>query len=862
MCETCPSLSTELKDPKPKNCIIPSVRSLYDNIMEMNINQQYAPLNLISPNDNAVSQFRLAIPSFPKPRTYTLTASSTDSDSSRLGDLVQVSCNSPLESTSELKAGAYLESSIPGDANITSTSNHIKEPSGLYHSYLKEPHREQAPIHRWDPPPLSSIFPLERLENNEHCHADRKRLLPSTDEKSNLALPQHSEISPDKSHAVPIKIQDPESEFLRFAPLLKYLNSRNLSWLLVQFLKEYHQQIPLSGLFHLVSSAKHPNFDFFAEPSSAYNENTKFSEMERKGISYCGIIIDKFKDLSTRRSLRGTNLENLKKPGVVLHEALRIMLAIKILFASLIPVEYDHSGDSRVERSSVYKVYYMICQTLIKRYPSRSNYSDIQTLLLGQSVLGKITKLIYPNLISKRLGRRGQSKYNYIGITWNRDTVDVEILKLLNLSIPEISKHFTNFVEKKEQKPTFTRQISTTPIIQKDIPTLTEQSLAAYWKTRWETPLYGYVNFSSKYPETDCSPRSWQTGINQIPQPSLWAKDNVNRSLHFLRAYNIDLDPLKQNLNRGKFSGDHQIGLQSTLLRAMATLQSLNAEAHAFMHLYLAILLLLFPIVVSSEKEVPRYLKIDLRSSIQECVLQLAYSVPILMGAQARNLKTFIGILEGMARLVELTMTKIQSECAELVLRKMIRDLELADDVKGKSLNNISPLEKLQVDSVLMSMKAFNFTFKESGPNTDDEDEIGTISAIAQALVKSIKITKHTMSLIPALAKNEELNQVTEDLPNQIFVIGLKFLHEFTLADSSIRKLPIPVFNYTLYHVSNLIPCFSFDGFIDSHPCHSELFRESFNCCWVLFSMIQEYLKILSEVVALSTTLDQISDLQ
>ncbi|GEQ67623.1 hypothetical protein JCM33374_g1288 [Metschnikowia sp. JCM 33374] len=857
MCETCSPLSTELNHPRPKNGIIPSVSSHYDNMIDMDINHQCVSLNSISPNNNTGFQYRLAIPSFPKPRTYSSTASSTDFDSSRLGDLAQHSCNSPLESVSELKVCTYLQSSIQGEAKITSTSSLMKESSGLYHTYLTDSYRETAPVHTWVSSHFPSSFTLEQIGNVEHPNGEKP--LPSTDcieENSTLSFPEHWEVSPYKYHAVPIQIQDPETEFLRFIPFLQYLNSRNLSWFLVQCLKNYHQHIPISGLFHLVYSDKYPDFEFFAEPSSAFAAPTKFSEMDRKGILYCGIIIDTFKEPATRRLLKGTCLENVQVSGIVLHEALRIMLAIKIIFASLIPVQYDHSDDSRVERSSVYKVYYIICQSLIRKHPSAQNYSGIQTLLLGQSVLGKITKLIYPKLISKRLGRRGQSRYNYIGITWNRDTVDVETLKLINLTIPELSKHFTNSSGKEEKKQTFTRHIAPPPIIQKDVPALTEQSSGTYWNVGWETPSYGFVNSASRYPQADCSPRSWQTGINQIPQPSLWVKDNVTRSLHFLRSYNIDLDPLMHNLKSGNFSGGHQISLQSILPRAMATLQISNANTLAFMHLYLAILLLLFPVVVSSEKEVPRYLKLELRSSIQECVLQLEYIIPTLVGAQERGFRAFIGILGSMVHLVDLTMSKIQSDCAELVLRKMIRDLELADDKKDENLSEISSLEKLQVDSVILAMKAFNFKFNGGGPSHDNRDEIGSITAIGKVLVKSIIMTKDTMSIIPTIARSEGLSQVSEDLPYQIFTIGLKFLHEFALADPSIMQLPIPVFNFTLYHVSNLIPCFNFDGFINSHPCHPDLPRESFKCCWVLFSMIQEYLKILSEVVALSAALN------
>ncbi|KAL6451939.1 RFX2 RFX-like DNA-binding protein RFX2 [Candida maltosa Xu316] len=116
------------------------------------------------------------------------------------------------------------------------------------------------------------------------------------------------------------------------------------------------------------------------------------------------------------------------------HELLRTFLAIKILFDILIQLPLADDDDPQnytIPRLSIYKTYYIICQKLIASYPSASNTkNEQQKLILGQSKLGKLIKLVYPNLLIKRLGSRGESKYNYLGVMWNNNIVQHEIKQL------------------------------------------------------------------------------------------------------------------------------------------------------------------------------------------------------------------------------------------------------------------------------------------------------------------------------------------------------------------------------------------------------------------------------------------------
>ncbi|CAK9684524.1 unnamed protein product [Candida parapsilosis] len=116
------------------------------------------------------------------------------------------------------------------------------------------------------------------------------------------------------------------------------------------------------------------------------------------------------------------------------HELLRTFLAIKILNDMMIQIPSNTTEDPSnysIPRLSIFKTYFIICQKLITRYPSSSNTAnEQQKLILGQSKLGKLIKMVYPDIPIKRLGSRGESRYHYLGVVWNEHIIDYNIKQL------------------------------------------------------------------------------------------------------------------------------------------------------------------------------------------------------------------------------------------------------------------------------------------------------------------------------------------------------------------------------------------------------------------------------------------------
>ncbi|GEQ70916.1 hypothetical protein JCM33374_g4597 [Metschnikowia sp. JCM 33374] len=231
--------------------------------------------------------------------------------------------------------------------------------------------------------------------------------------------------------ATPTHIMEESQEaFRQLLPLLKSVDASNSDGLLVTFLKEYHSEVPLASLYHLLYTSDSPDdIPPLSIPDSDFDQ-PDVSARTTKGLQLCHFILEAFKSPET---FQGGIVHNPTLGTVNFHEFLRSFLAIKILFGSLKQVEKPNMSVSRV---SLYKVYYILCQKLIhKSHNDSESWRSQQSIIFGESKMGKIFKLVYPNSKKKRLGKRGESKLHYVGFKWNDSMVDDEIRSLLNLRI-------------------------------------------------------------------------------------------------------------------------------------------------------------------------------------------------------------------------------------------------------------------------------------------------------------------------------------------------------------------------------------------------------------------------------------------
>ncbi|GEQ71560.1 hypothetical protein JCM33374_g5245 [Metschnikowia sp. JCM 33374] len=238
--------------------------------------------------------------------------------------------------------------------------------------------------------------------------------------------------------------QDVQDSFAKFRPLLKTINSRNHSAILVEIFRNFNGEISLDELFNLLYCGKSTFETTELNPKFSHKDILNPTYLKLKALKIFGLILMTFQyPKITIGYFPGVSVQTLRVSPATYHKILRNFLAIKIIFDSVKKSDYPSRDGLSTSRLSIYKVYYIICQKLLQKYSTISPYPGFEkTLILSQPKISKITNLIYPNIITKRLGKRGESKAHYIGLILNNITVDQEISRLLELDIPQLRTYF------------------------------------------------------------------------------------------------------------------------------------------------------------------------------------------------------------------------------------------------------------------------------------------------------------------------------------------------------------------------------------------------------------------------------------
>ncbi|GEQ67239.1 hypothetical protein JCM33374_g903 [Metschnikowia sp. JCM 33374] len=591
----------------------------------------------------------------------------------------------------------------------------------------------------------------------------------------------------DRFAPAPLK-SSPESEnaektFETLLPSLQKVNPRNFGSFLSEVLRSRCEQVPLDVFYHLLYNSSLSDSGCHQACSV---DKSGSSEVNSEGVKLYRLVIDTLKN---PQNAGGTEVFSKDQASSIssvnLHELLRTFLAMKIVFSSLEKVQ-DPPRPKQVSTRRLFQ----------------------QNLMLSSSNFGKIPKLLYPGLVTKRIGSRGNSKYHYFGLRWSPSLVDQEIRGLLNLEMPALKDYFHKvpFVQTQE-KPTAKRENVVNP------PTLLRSTVLPRPLPPVK-PAYSHVSLSTTYPEDDCSPRIWKGTPNSIPQHSKWAKDVMERSMKVLEGQDIDLEPLRRNINGGIFSENDHNSLSGTVSRAMKVLSSTGADKTSYLHLYLAVSLMLFPVILASDQEVPCASKHQLRACVTKCVTELNHVSASLSCVDVNSLGSF-------------TRT----------LRKMV---------------HINELEEIIVRATIVAINAYHFEFSDGMQNPTEAGTIGVIASIAKAVALTVSCTTDNMSNIPLLGETDKVDNIAPDVPYQIFKLSMPHFHEKTLSYPIMKQLPIPIIIHVLKSTQNEIQNASLSRF----ACReTELSKETFKSWWVLFVIVQEYLDVLSEVVALSQML-------
>ena len=579
------------------------------------------------------------------------------------------------------------------------------------------------------------------------------------------------------------------------------------------------------------------------------------------------LILDVFRDpQSLIEYFPSLDMSGNKLASVNFHELLRSFLALKILFDSLVEVkESSNSLDlPTLPRLSIYKVYYILCQKLILKYPTKSNSTSLQQkLILGQSKLGKLIKLVYPNLLSKRLGRRGESKYNYLGVKWNPNIVDDEITELCEEDITKLAEIFKN-----EKKMMDIRRKRTLPsrhlalshrrpsIHRRQSIISTNLSLMPLNEGRIR-PLITFVHSNTKFPLQGFSPLSLVSNPENVDPRTSWLGAARHHSLMALQDYNIDLLTIRNVLlNEANLASDENWLFNELSARTEMIISSAFREDKDYLHLFLAVAIDILPSILVHDSVKNPNMKNNLRLLAKKFGLRFSQTTPII---DSSDINAFVGIIKRMVHLTELLGSLCLSILDSTLLEDMRGDLDrLAMTSQDYYIEEETPLSRLRViitQGILRTLNSYQFLQDEDGNHLSTERVIELVQRDARSLLNSIleslsRFIQNTSTKIHDTSVSSAL-----ELSTTVSTHLVDLLHSELVTDSLTKRYPIVVVKDMVTYISNQVLTSVYNENLNLNQGGTGSLNPTFRHWWILATYFQEYLGLLSELVGLYETL-------
>lgn len=696
-------------------------------------------------------------------------------------------------------------------------------------------------------PSLPSLRPanLGEINGSNHSYNANHILRFPTQTLTHLIKDEHTKSktkSPETAlNHSNIDLRNAQQRYKTFEPLIPEVNGHNFKDFLVKVLNECLHEFPLDDFYNLLYNYESPG-QITSSPTEGHKiDKSKPSDSRIEALKLCSLILNNFRVPNLGGGSMYLN-QNIRKCVNYL-EMCRNFLAIKIIFASVKIVDDSVYSDSYLSRTEVYKAYYTICKKLERKY-SKSESKLQSNIILNQSQLGKIIKLKFPNLSSKRFGSRGRSKYYYAGMIWNDLVIDKEMKRLIALPLLDIDSNLEVFQGNRlKTKRSLNPQYGSdgneiyTSLSKPNQQILRVQSLK-------RKPRYSFVYLSSTLPVLDCFPRAWKSVPGEIPQQSKWAKETMGKSVEFLKQHNIDITPLIFKIGMVEFSAESMASFLEDVLLHIRNLTDISASDELFLHIYLVVSTLIFPIVFASDSEVLSSDKVELRTFLTHFVTKLESSfvdMPLF-----ESLMGFANIIKRMISFNTLILTRYKISSIKDILTAMINESPPVSSSGKISIKN------LIIKQSTIVCHAFDWDFIDENSKNSTMSHSIIVQNITKAYTKLFLGASEWVSLIGESLNEGDLDKSTYDLLFHILKGALEVLHKRFLAETEILKLPIKLIENLLVSMNSEFQNSSFQNYAKRE---NGLSKEVFRTWWVHSSAFQEYMGILAEISALSVRL-------
>lgn len=672
----------------------------------------------------------------------------------------------------------------------------------------------------------------------------------------NLSLPKEISFSSEPPPNNRISTESIQN-FLQFVPSFNQTNAKTLPDLVVKVLRVCLPHIPLDDFFKSLF-----NFStLMGVERSPTHENkidgAQVTELTPESLDLCCLVLETFRNPNFARSpFNKILVSNPLLLSMNFDEVIRTFLAIKVIFDTIRIAETNLS-DFHIPRISVYKAYYIVCKRLMHNYSTSKEGPETQkNLILTHPQFGKLMKFAFPNLTAKRLGKRNQSTFHYVGIIWNNLVIRDDIKLLLELSIPDIENLHTPEIhlQKKEENENPKENVKekkgidskpVVPVIKK--PTL-DSKINQNLMLPHRKPLYSFVYLSNTLIVSNCFLRLWEFSPGIIPQQSPWSEATMWKSVGALKYYGIDILPLVFMAPTAEFSNELMKSFLEQTLLMIHLLISSSLPDEIFLHVFIVVSLLIAPVAFSSNKEITFEAKELLRNSLTNFVTRLEYNLVGISLVKLNNIMGFTKIIRKMIGCNNSLLSRVVTPLVKDVIKVMGGGAQMAGGTE-QALAMEQGMIKVIQHATITACNALSWEFVETHLNGSSSEREWIIHKITKRYMEFSKTLLKRVSEIPNSMTNDDFDQPTYDLPYRIFSELVQVLHTVFMSDPLVLRIPIKLVELIVTSITNEFQKINFQLFGGLDP---DLSKEIFKTWWVYSTAIQDYMSTMSEIVALS----------
>lgn len=656
-----------------------------------------------------------------------------------------------------------------------------------------------------------------------------------------------------------------------FRRLLKEVldvSAYNFYGFLVRVLQECKAHVPLDEFYRVLFTE---NGQLVLQ-AKAPSETDKIDQRapEDATVDYMFVlhkILEIFKEpKKSINEIPGGNFARTKLGGVNYHELLRSFLALKIIRDALIVSDGRAKDCSTTPRLTVYKVYYILCQKLFLLYLQVFQAPAEQRLILGPSKLGKLIKVVYPELKAKRLGPRGRSKYHYMGLNISTDLVSEEISALCAHDMAELTQMFRTYRRDLKGSTSASVPLVIPPKPAQGSSNTTALSLGGrlflfrgLTGTFLETqaafsPPSSFIRATCMFPVSQLLPVFCFNNPHSSRDSQSWFYKIRHESSDSLRKLGLDMSSFSEEFEQGTALARSQEWLMDHILVLIDTLaRQPHFSRNHYLLLFLYVLVWVFPVMLCLDISKSEVFVFHLRANIHNLVLCFEEKrVGTASCVSAAHLKAFVGILNKILNLDDVANSLFKVKRAPAVIDDMFEDIAglvraLPDDA------STSVLERLFSSALVDCLNAYRFVPMMERGAASEAQVIALVNSVAERMKHSI--VHGLQDLVKKVDSVQEIYEECGDSRKTRFEylrLCLLFCHESCFDELLVERFTVPIVNSYLSLTSNQIMKYIFRT---QNKRALSVLNATFRHWWVVLSFLQEYCGVVLETVGIHHSL-------